>query len=185
MHSSFPGLRAAWARCDGRSRRETSRRLVSSMLGADAPIVSGPCVWCGGPHGRPRLPGTGFETSIAYAGDVAVVVVAPSALVTALGVDAASGERTDPACMEGVLPGSTVGEWVRVEAALKADGRGLRVDPATVRLEDRAGGWRARLPGRSGPILGEDLRRGPPGIAVSAAVVTAPAAGARGDRARG
>jgi 4'-phosphopantetheinyl transferase len=58
-----------------------------------------------------------------------------------IGVDAVPA---DAAGLERVLPGETdARDWARVEAVLKADGRGLAVDPAQVVVEESADGWRA------------------------------------------
>ncbi|RIJ53252.1 4-phosphopantetheinyl transferase, partial [Clavibacter phaseoli] len=64
--------------------------------------------------------------SVAHAG--ALVVVAVSACGP-IGVDAEPRGREAP-------PGTPLGEWVRIEAVLKADGRGLRVEPSLVHFED-------------------------------------------------
>jgi 4'-phosphopantetheinyl transferase len=53
---------------------------------------------------------------------------------------------------------------------LKADGRGLRVEPATVVVSAAAGGWTAAVP--DGEVyIGWDAP-GPPGILVSVAVLS-------------
>ena len=71
------------------------------------------------------------------------------------------------------LPGggeATVRVWGRVEAALKADGRGLRVEPATVVVAPAADGWTAAAP--DGDVYtGWDVP-GPPGVLVSVAVLS-------------
>lgn len=58
-----------------------------------------------------------------------------------IGVDAVPA---DAAGLERVLPGEADAQaWARAEAVLKADGRGLTVDPAQVVVEEGADGWRA------------------------------------------
>ena len=58
--------------------------------------------------------------------------------------------------------------WTRVEAALKADGRGLRVDPATIEVHETATGWTAAVPD-GGTFEGWDAA-GPASLIVSVAV---------------
>ncbi len=82
-----------------------------------------------------------------------------------------SGVLADP------VPGgehADVALWTRAEAALKADGRGLNIEPAAVRVELSPDGWRAVVPGRSAPFEVRELT-GPPGVVVSAAWLPAAA----------
>ena len=71
-----------------------------------------------------------------------------------------------------LLPADVVGvatlrEWVRLEAAAKADGRLLRLDPTSVVVHTAGSTWTASLP--SAPdVRGRDLP-GPPGSVLSAA----------------
>ena len=76
--------------------------------------------------------------------------------------------------MRGIIhPGrsSSLREWTRVEAVLKADGRGLRVDPAAVTVTGRATArGAAAVDGLAASAsTGWDVP-GPPGIIVSVAV---------------
>lgn len=181
----MPGLdrvRLAWERVDPLDRRATSRRLLRMLDPALTQIRSGPCPRCGGAHGRPTAPGRDTVISVTYAGGFAIVAVLPAAAGASLGVDAQAGLSDGPATMDRVRPGTTVREWTRIEAALKADGRGLAVDPGRVRLEDQPGGWRAIVPDRSSPILGVDAN-GPEGLVVSLAMIPAAAAAGTDDRA--
>jgi 4'-phosphopantetheinyl transferase len=181
----MPGLdrvRIAWDRVDPGDRRLTSRRLLRMLDPALTEIRSGPCPRCGGAHGRLTTPGRDTGISVTYAGGLAIVAVLPEAAGAAIGVDAQAGTAGDQAAMDGVRPGTTVREWTRIEAALKADGRGLAVDPGRVRLEDQPDGWRAIVPGRGAPILGVDVD-GPAGLVVSLAMIPAAAAAARAGRA--
>jgi 4'-phosphopantetheinyl transferase len=136
--------------------------------------LDNPCVRCGGRHGAIIVENAPFVASVSYAGDLAVVAVSPrTEEVSAIGVDAEPDvdRRRDAAGLRGVLGGDgdvTVREWTRVEAALKADGRGLRVDPARVQLQDGSRGWTARVPG-GGEIDGWDAAA-PAGVTVSVAV---------------
>ncbi|WP_341997761.1 chemotaxis protein CheY [Microbacterium sp. LWH7-1.2] len=164
----------AWAEVPPRPpRREHAWRLLTGMLPAGAEL-SNACSRCGGPHGPVIVSRAPFIASVTYAGGYAIVAVAASRDAAALGVDAEPEHdvRRDAAGMAGVLGDgeATVRDWVRVEAALKADGRGLRVEPATVVVSAAAGGWTAAVP--DGEVyIGWDAP-GPPGILVSVAVLS-------------
>lgn len=118
-----------------------------------------------------------MRASVTYAGAFAIVALSPA---VAVGVDAElhHDARREVAGLQGVLGAGTepdVRDWVRVEAALKADGRGLRVEPSSVRVhlgdtDVLPRRWTAGVPGRALPITGWDLT-GPAGVLVSAAVV--------------
>ncbi|OUE24568.1 4'-phosphopantetheinyl transferase family protein [Clavibacter michiganensis] len=143
--------------------RAALRALAAELTGADPADVTvrARCATCGGAHGRPVLGGSraldGLHASVAHAG--ASVVVAVSA-EGPIGIDAEPRDREAP-------PGSTLAEWVRVEAVLKADGRGLAVDPARVRsapAPSDGDGLVARIDGEDARFrvrdvdLGSDLR---------------------------
>jgi len=123
--------------------RDALRALAAELAGGDPADVTvrARCVDCGGPHGRPVLGGSraldGLHASVAHAGDVVVVAVGADGPI---GIDAEPRGREAP-------PGTTLAEWVRIEAVLKADGRGLRVDPSRVRFEDNAHGSVAWIDG--------------------------------------
>jgi 4'-phosphopantetheinyl transferase len=119
--------------------------------------------------------GVGIAASVTYAGDWAIVGTVGLSAATALGIDGelAVDPRRDAAGLEGVLGGgrpADVRTWTRVEAALKADARGLRVDPALVVVTEGTHGWSARVPDPARDFAGLDLV-GPPGVVVSAALL--------------
>ncbi len=109
--------------------------------------------------------------SVSYADDWAVAAVASTAFARALGIDAVAApvSRTS-AMLDRVLPAPADHRtWARVEAVLKADGRGLAVDPADVRIEEATDGFLARA--------GETVFRGwdasaPDGVLLSVAART-------------
>ncbi|MDA3804199.1 4-phosphopantetheinyl transferase [Clavibacter sp. CT19] len=121
--------------------RDALRALAAEIVGADpaAVTVRARCATCGGPHGRPVLGGSraldGLHASVAHAGDAVVVAVSADGPI---GIDAEPRGRATP-------PGMTLGRWVRIEAVLKADGRGLRVEPERVRFADDADDARGLL----------------------------------------
>lgn len=133
------------------------------------------CPDCGGPHGRPWLPGqTGLHLSLSHAGPHVVCAVARGAPI---GVDVEDGAGLVDAgsLAEKVLapveiaayrrlppdrrPEALLVYWTRKEAVLKATGDGLRVPMRTLAVsgpyaEPRVLGW---APGdRPGPITRDD-----------------------------
>ncbi|WP_457099274.1 chemotaxis protein CheY [Microbacterium sp. P5_E9] len=168
------GVQLAWAAVPpGEPRRETAWRLLRGLL-PDGVELSNPCPRCGGPHGPVRVAGADALASVSYAGPVAVVGVADGALFDAFGIDAEREHETarDAAGLRGILgqDRTSLRDWTRVEAALKADGRGLRVEPAevTVREREDQSGWDAVVPGGTA-FAGWDAA-GPAGVLVSVAV---------------
>ncbi|MDO4098819.1 4'-phosphopantetheinyl transferase family protein [Clavibacter michiganensis] len=123
--------------------RAALRALAAELVGADPADVTvrARCETCGGAHGRPVLGGSraldGLHASVAHAGGLVVVAVSPDGPI---GIDAEPRGREAP-------PGTTLAEWVRVEAVLKTDGRGLLVDPSLVRVEGDATGMTAWIEG--------------------------------------
>lgn len=178
LPASASRVRLAWERvAPGTPRRETAWRLLREL--APGARLSNPCPRCGGDHGPVRLDGgelgAEVEASVTYAGDFAIVGIVARSAASALGIDAETGTdpQRDAAGLGGILGEGRPADlrtWTRVEAALKADGRGLRVDAALVEVTEHEHGWTARVPDRSAPLDGVDLE-GPPGILVSAAVI--------------
>ncbi len=131
--TALDGLRTTWRPVPvGTPRREVAWELLRALVG-DVPIAN-PCPFCGGPHGPVQLPGSPWRASVSYAGGLAVVGVVPLAGASAFGLDAEPGD----AGLRG---------WTRVEAALKADGRGVRLDPASVVVTEDPHEWTAAVPG--------------------------------------
>ena len=110
------------------------------------------CSRCGSSgHGKPSLPGVPVLVSIAYAGPTVFVALASADGCLALGIDAEAlgldsekpalnSESPSPRVESGVEcgPAGDLERWTVVEAVLKADGRGLRVDPAEVEFDGDA-----------------------------------------------
>lgn len=117
------------------------RGLAAQLLSVspiDVPLVA-TCPDCGGPHGRPEILGSSLRVSLSHG---AGVVVAAAVWGSAVGVDVESAVVSPERVLAiGELAGrASVQHWTRVEAVVKADGRGLRVDPSRVTVEgDR--GW--------------------------------------------
>jgi len=123
--------------------RAALRALAAELVGADPADVTvrARCATCGGGHGRPVIGGSraldGLHASVAHAGALVVVAVSTDGPI---GIDAEPRDREAP-------PGTTLAEWVRIEAVLKADGRALLVDPDRVRLVADARGAVAWIDG--------------------------------------
>jgi 4'-phosphopantetheinyl transferase len=131
------------------------RQATAELCGVpiDAVIVRAECPRCGGPHGRPIIEGVSGRApraSLSSTSGLVVAAVVPAELGTALGIDveAASSGRERRAAIDGLLPparwagpgsASSLRRWTRTEAVLKADGRGLRVEPRQVSVR-RVGG---------------------------------------------
>jgi len=136
-----------------RERYETSPRPGSFLagrlllrdliaeLGAEGELVA-ECPDCGGPHGKPTLRGSTqhgstLQLSLSHG---AGVVVAAASWNSPVGVDVEETPSQAALAAIGVVAGeATIERWTRVEAILKADGRGLRVDPRRVTIEGNVG----------------------------------------------
>lgn len=157
------GVRVAWrAVPPGADRRAVSRSLLTELL--PGARVSARCARCGGDHGRVRVSGVDATASVSYANGWAVVAVRRGD--DRVGIDAVAADATG---LERVLPEADAQAWARVEAALKADGRGLAVDPGRVRITERGRGeWDWTIDATAASV-GFDVE-GPPGVVVSVAV---------------
>jgi 4'-phosphopantetheinyl transferase len=161
-----------------------ARNEIGRLLGREPSSLrfDRTCATCGAPHGRPRLlDDPALHLSLSRTPDLVALAVSRSGPV---GVDV---ERRQAASFDGFAevalhpgeratgavaasPDSAVA-WVRKEAALKALGVGLRVDPASMRTptEGQAGEVVAGLP----PVTVVDVRPepDPAGHAVAVALV--------------
>lgn len=139
------------------------RMLAGELTGrpASSVRVEACCTVCGGPHGRPRLEGASdalsrLSVSIAHCAG-AVVVAASTAGVVGVDIEPTDGpvERGiritqiagAPFSTGGMRPADPVLHWTRIEAALKADGRGLELDPRRVRVHESRTSAEARIDG--------------------------------------
>lgn len=120
----------------------TGRALLLRLLGqrfGTATADTGPCLRCGGPHGPVAVRGAAANASVAYAPGLVVAAVGSVARLGIDVVDAAPGPRWDDlGRLLRVAPSRAPRRWTQVEAVLKADGRGLRVDPADVLIRGSA-----------------------------------------------
>jgi len=167
--------RAAGFGADRRREFVLGRSLVAAMVEELFPdatgwtVGSGVCGRCGERHGPVELAGVPAVAGVSYARGLVVAALAPSPTVFRLGVDveldAADTTRTrDLERLLGRTREPVLRRWTRIEAVLKADGRGLLVEPGDVRLRGRTasiGGGEARY-----QVADVD---GPPGYVVSLA----------------
>lgn len=123
------------------------RQLVAELTGARLADVqlTAICPDCGGPHGRPVAPGSGLHLSLTHGADV--VVAAASDRPVGIDVEPAIAPPEVLADIESLTGHASLQRWTRTEAILKADGRGLRVDPAHVVI-DGPRGWVDDAPAR-------------------------------------
>lgn len=115
--------------------------LVAGVCGSDDFVLSSVCERCGAAdHGAPRVVGADVAVSVSYARGMVAVAAAAGPDAAALGMDIETDTGSGP--LAELAPLFTPGEppdlrgWTLIEAALKADGRGLRVSPGAVRLGD-------------------------------------------------
>ena len=105
------------------------RRLVSELTGTAAAevVLDATCPDCGTQHGRVATPG--LHVSVTHSRDLVVVAASD----VPIGIDA-EGQPSPGAldAIDAVAGEASITRWTRVEAVLKADGRGLRVDPKKV-----------------------------------------------------
>ncbi|GAA3647655.1 4'-phosphopantetheinyl transferase family protein [Streptomyces fenghuangensis] len=126
----------------------TALRLeLAAVLGTEpaaVPLTREPCPLCGGPHGRPAVPGNPVHFSLSHAGDVVLIALDdapvgadveayPTAAAVAETVSAlhprerAEIGRLAPADR----PAAFARCWTRKEAYLKGTGTGLGESPDT------------------------------------------------------
>ena len=132
--------------------------LVAALAGVDAAevVVEARCPICGGgAHGRPAVvapeAATRLQLGLAHT-DTAVVAVAAWDRAVGVDVELSDAPHTPErdhaiATVAGTSGDDPLAHWTRVEAVLKADGRGLRVDPRTVRISTTDNGVEARVDG--------------------------------------
>ena len=158
------GIRLAWREVPAHSaRRAVSRALLAELV--PGARFRSRCPACGGDHGRIHVEGADAAVSVSYVEGWAVAVAARGherVGVDAVPADAGGLERVLPQLEPGGpadlkssargawtdASGSTAvpaRAWARVEAVLKADGRGLTVDARRVDVQGNGGTWVARV----------------------------------------
>ena len=184
-------VRAAGFGPDRRRAFVLGRSLIATLVGelfaaaTGWSVGTGACRRCGARHGPVEITGVPVVASVSYAPGLVVAAAAPAQRVGRLGVDVeqerADATRTrDLERLLGLSPEPVLRRWTRIEAILKADGRGLLVDPGEVRL--RSGG--GRIAGDPARYRVADVA-GPAGYLVSLAWCGAEASAAGCDPASG
>lgn len=166
--------------------RELSAESLQIPL--EAVTVLAVCPSCGGPHGRPDIIVDGaipLRAGLSHTAGLVVAAVLPATRGSAMGIDveAVAGSSERRAAIDALVPPDLRGArgarghghgtrgalraWTRVEAVLKADGRGLRVDPRAVTLQWADGRLAVSVDGSEADytvfdrgIGGRGLRRG-------------------------
>lgn len=143
------GFRRASDRDQYRVAHVVLRQLLGTALGqdpAEVRFVREPCPGCGGPHGRPAVPGAPLHFSLSHAGDAVLVAFADRpvgvdvelrpepALASEMASDMAQvlhpAERAELSALPAAeRPAALARCWVRKEAYLKGVGIGLGDDP--------------------------------------------------------
>ncbi len=170
-----PGLREGFV---------VGRLLIHALVAGLFPhitewsVTAGRCHRCGRLHAGVELDGVPARASVSYAADLVVVAVAPASQVSRLGLDvefgvADIGRIEELRRMLGASTEPILRRWTRVGAVLKADGRGLLIDPGSVHLR-RGGAW---IAGQAASYAVAEVP-GPPGFLVSLAWCTVAPVGA-------
>ncbi|MFE4613665.1 4'-phosphopantetheinyl transferase family protein [Streptomyces niveus] len=158
---------AALRRAEDRGRyllaHVTLRQLLADRLAVPpAEVVIGrrPCTGCGGPHGRPVVPGDPVHFSLSHSGDMVLIALArnavgvdveavpPAEAVRELYAHMHPRERAELAALPAAdRPAAFARCWSRKEAFLKATGAGLTEDPSVTYVGAGAhpahpAGWR-------------------------------------------
>lgn len=167
------------------------RRTVAELTGRPGAlfVLDRTCRHCGGPHGKPRLRGSGVDASLAYAGGPpgSAGLVAVAAVVSdrhrvgldveeppeAIRLDDVVGAALTPAEARRLPAGphlrrlAVTRSWVRKEAVLKVTEHGLAVGPTAIGV-DGCGRvlWDEEVAGTPAgidPIVVRDIDLGRPG----------------------
>ncbi len=143
-------MEVRWADESHIDGRGLLRQLVAELasISPDFVAITAVCADCGGPHGRPVVvsPASATRVQVSLARSAGTVFAAAT-WDRPIGIDAErvspDGTRSDLDEAIAVVTGARLSNvenadlllhWTRIEAVLKADGRGLRVDPRTVDL---------------------------------------------------
>ena len=110
------------------------KRAVARMTGRTAVsvMIDRRCATCGGPHGRPRVVGSGVQVSVAHSG-ARVMVALTEAGPVGVDVEVRAGDRASAVARYFLAEDEPVDQvddvltyWCRKESVVKATGEGLR-----------------------------------------------------------
>ncbi|WP_435582465.1 4'-phosphopantetheinyl transferase family protein [Amycolatopsis thermoflava] len=130
--------------------RVLAKTVAADLLGRAPDDVSfdATCDDCGKPHGRPRVPGAGFDLSISHSGE-RIGVAVTSAVPVGLDVETATRRaedsliayalnETEVAALDSLTDAERVAAffryWTGKEALMKATGRGLKIPLRSITL---------------------------------------------------
>ena len=164
------------------SRFLAGRTLLARAIGEFTPgdlRLETRCAVCGGhDHGALRTVSGQVAVSVSYAGDLVVVAAASAHIARAVGIDVEAhghdGAMEELRMLFAPANPPTIAEWTRIEAAAKAEGRGLHIPPHLVVVTGQPGatlpgGRLVAMPGR-GATIEVAAAPGPEGYAVSVAI---------------
>lgn len=155
-------------------------QLITELTDIENPGFTTTCERCGADHGRPRLENAPVAVSVSYAGSMVAVAAVSVDVARSVGIDIERLPPGDPSAPLHELanlfdpaPVPDITRWTLLEAAAKADGRGIRIGLPSIDIDEpstgRTPGSRAvRLPDRTDPIDAAVLD-GPEGFVLSAA----------------
>jgi 4'-phosphopantetheinyl transferase len=136
-HAALDGVRAARFAAG----RWLLAQLVAELVPGAGIAFSSVCPRCGGDHGPPVAVGLPVSVSVSYAASMVAVGAVHDRDAAGLGIDleserpGAGGRLLELAPLFAPRDPPDLRGWTMIEAALKADGRGLRVPPGDVVLE--------------------------------------------------
>ncbi|MFK4761787.1 hypothetical protein ACI3KS_12700 [Microbacterium sp. ZW T5_45] len=161
----------AWAH--GAEARAAVLQGLLEHAGAPTDAVTHECPTCGSSEHGPLQASSGTVVlSLGHAGDLTAGVIARAEAAASVGIDveALDAGRTpgtplqDLTALFAPAAPPTLREWTIIEAAVKADGRGLRIAPSDVVID----GARAHIPGR--PPIDVASVDAPAGYLISVAI---------------
>jgi 4'-phosphopantetheinyl transferase len=143
---------AAFVRPDDRARFVVGAALLKDSVAdqmrrpARSVRVDRRCARCGGPHGRPQVPGSGLHVSLSHSGSLVAVALTQAG---AVGIDVEhrtaralpTARRTLTASEPLGRPEDLYTYWCRKESVVKATGEGWQIPSEEVvvsRAEERA-----------------------------------------------
>ncbi|TQJ30804.1 4'-phosphopantetheinyl transferase superfamily protein [Microbacterium sp. SLBN-146] len=149
------------------------RALVREVGGRADAGISRLCPECGShEHGVPRVAREPIAVSLSYTGSLTVGAAVREEHAASVGIDVEPADRDigDLAALFEPAPAPDLTGWTRIEAVLKATGRGIRIAPSTVVLEARPGPLPNSLRTTSPPGFVVTTLDRPSGFVVSLAV---------------